>query len=105
MNKPTIGRIVLVALSAAMCEQINRRRTNGNSIKERMDEGNWPAGAQAHIGNEVTEGEVFPMVITKVWSEDCVNGQVLLDGNDTFWGLSLQQGDEPGKWSWPKREE
>lgn len=115
---PTIGRIVHYRLSAQDVEQINRRRTTGTSIADRMKssapsvDGSaptiyaWPEGAQAHIGNEVHEGDVFPMLIVKMWgssSHAAVNGQVFLDSNDVFWATSRTVGDQPGTFSWPAR--
>ncbi len=66
----------------------------------------WPAGAQAHIGNEAKPGQVFPMLIVQVWGPSptsAVNGQVFLDGNDVFWALSVSVGEGPHSWSWPPR--
>jgi hypothetical protein len=112
----TIGRTVLYTLSEQDAEQINRRRTSGASIKHRMDsfnargdawmgEGGWPIGAQAHIGNTVSAGDVFPMTVVRVWDKasGCINGQVLLDGNDTYWATSRHGGTEPGTWAWPEQ--
>lgn len=116
---PSIGRIVHYRLSADDAAQIMRRRTTGKSIADRMknaippDEGRntdpiygWPAGAQAHIGNDVHEGDTFPMLIVRVWgptATSCVNGQVFLDGNDVLWTTSVSVGEGPRTWSWPAR--
>ena len=113
---PTIGRIVHYRLSADDAAQINRRRTTGKAIADRMkqaivDEAGgfaaaWPAGAQAHIGNEAKEGDTFPMLITRVWGPSetsAVNGQVFLDGNDVLWATSVCVGEGPRSWSWPGR--
>ncbi len=124
---PTIGRIVQYRLSADDAAQINRRRTNGHSIAERMklvsrdgtslvpsqkDDDQygavraWPAGAQAHIGNDAKEGQTFPMLITRVWGDTptcAVNGQVFLDGNDVLWVTSVSVGEGPRTFSWPTR--
>jgi len=105
---PTIGRIVHYRLSAQDAEAIARRRTSGASIAERMNETPpaWPAGAQAHIGNSVAEGDTFPMLIVRVWgpvAESAVNGQVFLDSNDVFWATSRTVGEGPGTFSWPTR--
>ncbi len=100
--KPTIGRIVHYKLSEQDVLEINRRRTNGYEIKLKMTEGKWSVGSQAHIGNEVQVGEIFPMIIVKVWSDTCVNGQVILDGNDQFWKTSPSLGEQNGEWNWPK---
>lgn len=110
---PTIGRIVHYRLSAQDAEQIMRRRTDGHSIAMRMKiEGShpelraWPAGAQAHIGNDVKEGDTFPMLVVKMWGDtptSAVNGQVFLDGNDVLWATSVCVGEGPRTFSWPSR--
>ena len=113
----TVGRIVHYTLSAEDAEQINRRRTTGASIAERLkleivDQSGgfvsaWPEGAQAHIGNEVKEGQVFPMLIVAVWGPSetsAVNGQVFLDGNDVLWATSVSVGEGPRTWAWPTKE-
>lgn len=103
---PSIGRIVHYKLTAEDAEQINRRRTTGTSIADRIKFREWSVGAQAHIGNEVREGDVFPMLITRVWGNDptsAVNGQVFLDGNDVFWATSVRAGEGPRTFSWAVR--
>lgn len=117
---PSIGSIVHYTLNAQDAVEIMRRRTNGKSISDRLQPNQvavpgggrdvlvygWPAGAQAHIGNDVKEGDVFPMLIVRVWgptATSSVNGQVFLDGNDVFWALSRSVGTLPGTWSWPPR--
>jgi len=103
---PSMGRIVHYRLSADDATQINRRRTTGKSIAERIKGTAWPIGAQAHIGNEVNEGDTYPMLIVRVCgpsAESAVNGQVFLDGNDVFWATSRNVGDQPGTFSWPIR--
>jgi hypothetical protein len=118
--EPTIGRIVLYRLTKEDAAQVNRRRTNGQSIKERMaisvlgkmgvlqDEIRaWPQGAQAHIGWPVKDGQVFPMMITNVdpvTIEGYVSGQVFLNGNDVLWKVDAPEGKENGQWSWPERK-
>lgn len=92
--------IVNYKLSAMDAEQINRRRTNSVSIAERIKEKIWPTGAQAHIGNEAKEGQILPMVITGIWSDSCVNGQVFLDGTDQLWVTSASKGNDPGNWNY-----
>lgn len=105
---PTVGRIVLYTLTDQDATEINRRRTDGQKIRERMqvDPPQWPSGAQAHIGNDVHAGDVFPMVICRRWGatpESAVNGQVLLDGNGAYWATSRVNGDNLGNWQWPPR--
>jgi hypothetical protein len=101
---PTIGRILHYRLTASDAQAINRRRTSGASIADRMkqDPPAWPAGAQAHIGNTASEGDTVPLVVVRAWSSG-VNGQALLDGNDTLWVTSAEEGTEPGTWAWPPR--
>lgn len=109
--QPTTGRTVLYTISADDAMKINRRRTNGHSIAERMkaEPPQWPTGAQAHIGNSASEGDVVPMVVVRVWPNEFgegipgVNGQALLDGNDAYWVTSAKEGTEPGTWAWPAR--
>lgn len=114
---PTIGRIVHYRLSEDDAAMINRRRTTGHSIMERMkiqisDKEcmtpllAWPTGAQAHIGNDAKEGDIFPMLITRVWGDTptcAVNGQAYLDGNDVLWVTSACVGEGPRTFSWPTR--
>lgn len=105
---PSLGRIVHYRLSQDDAAQITRRRTTGASIADRMrqDPPAWAAGAQAHIGNPVSELDAFPMLIVRVWGADedsLVNGQVFLDGNDVFWASSVRVGDAPGTFRWPPR--
>lgn len=107
--KPSAGRIVHYRLTADQAFAVNRRRTDGPSIAARMKDDKWPQGAQAHVGNIVHEGEVFPMVIVVVWPDEFgpgkpgVNGQAFLDGNDSLWVTSAGEGTHPGQWCWPER--
>ena len=123
---PTIGRIVLYTLTDEDVKQINRRRTSGSQIAERIKNNSttvrdldqdeifppmWPIGAQAHIGNTWSSGEQFPCIIVRVWPDEYgpsipgINGQVLLDGNDQLWVTSIAECPEckPGTWNWPPR--
>ncbi len=105
---PTIGRIVLYTLTDRDADAINRRRTTGKAIADRMatEPPAWPAGAQAHIGNTVSQGDTFPMIITRTWGSDehsAVQGTVFLDGNDTFWATSRVVGEHAGMYRWPSR--
>ena len=91
---PSIGRIVHYCLAAPDVAEIMRRRTTGADIAARIKEDRWPIGAQAHVGNPVAPGDVFPMVIVSVYPDDpvgMVNGRVLLDGSDEFWATRRQQ--------------
>lgn len=109
---PSVGRTVHYMLNEDDAQQINRRRTTGPFIGHRMkqDPPQWPEGAQAHIGNPVFAGEVYPMIIVRVNPSDVgsVNGQVFLDGSDAFWVTSRGQvvadsTDKQGLWFEPPR--
>jgi len=109
---PSLGRIVQYRLSGEDAEQINRRRTTGKSIADRLKMVGsdsitaWPMGAQAHIGNEVKEGDTFPMMIVRCWGNTptaAVNGQAYLDGTDVLWVTSVTVGEGPRTFSWPTR--
>jgi hypothetical protein len=97
--KPTIGIILHYTLNSQDAEMVNRRR-----VAKPHDPG-WPAGAQAHSGNSASAGQVVPVIVTAVWIDTCVNGQALLDGNDSLWVTSRMEGTEPGTWRWPARVE
>lgn len=98
--KPTIGRIVHYALGSGDVEAINGR-----------------AMVAGHGANQHFPGQIVPMIIVKVWSEnpgtECVNGQVFYDGGGTLWVTSrLKKRPEQGTlaqaayaWDWPGREE
>jgi hypothetical protein len=105
---PTIGRIVHYKLSDMDAEAINRRRTNSSAILSRMqaDPPQWPEGAQAHMGNSVAAGDVYPAMIVRTWgntAESAVQLQVFLDGTDAYWATSRTCGEEPGTYAWPVR--
>lgn len=104
---PTIGRVVLYTLTQDDADKINRRRTSGQSIADRIKMAVWPLGAQAHIGNIVSSGEVYPATVVRAWGdtpESAINLQVYLDGNDVFWVTSAtvsSKGEaEPGRYHW-----
>lgn len=89
---PTTGRIVHYTLTANDVDAIKRNRI---------------AAENARIfGNELSEGDILPMLIVHPWGEtegSAVNGQVFLDGNDTYWATSRTEGEGPGHWSVPPR--
>lgn len=118
------GERIVYTLTGADALAINRRRTSGASIAARMkmciaapsskgaedlrgEVHGWPEGAQAHIGNNVAEGQRFPGIVVRDWQgmkdplapepdNPAVNLQVWLDGNDTFWATSRREGEGPG---------
>jgi hypothetical protein len=92
---PSIGRIVHYTLTQQDADAINGRRNDGRSHKAECDDnGGWQESIP--VGNAVGEGDVYPMMITRVWSDEptestSVNGQVYLDGNDIHWVTSVSQ--------------
>lgn len=108
LPKPAIGRIVHYRLSFDDAVAINRRREHARRhISEHAANAN---GVQVHVGNDVREGETYPMMITNVLGSphrqhpnSPINGQVMLDGNDLFWATSVWLGEGPGTFSWPQR--
>jgi len=101
LRVPFIGLIVAYCLSASDCERINQRRADA---RDHIDEHRANAnGVQIHVGNSVAEGDVYPMLITRVWGDGpdaLVNGQVMLDGNDVLWTTSVKVGEGPQTWAW-----
>jgi hypothetical protein len=100
---PSIGRIVHYRLTDQDAVEINRRRTTGSAIAKNSE---WPTGAQAHIGNQASAGDVFPAMIVWTWGNtegSACQLQVFLDGNDTYWATSRQEGSMNGQWSVPPR--
>jgi hypothetical protein len=97
---PSLGRIVHYTLSAQDVEVINRRREISRRAAAASSE-------QIFFGNVAKEGDVFPMMITKIWgneSTSAVNGQVYLDGNDIYWVTSVKVGEGPQTFKWPTRK-
>lgn len=96
---PSIGRIVSYKLGEQNVAEISRRRADARASAISGDK----TGAQVHVGNEPHVGDVFPMMITRLWEAQpteasVVQGQVFLDGNDVLWVTSAQQGDADYQW-------
>lgn len=110
MPIPTIGRIVHYHLAQYDAEQINRRREDARQRALAVSGPDLMTGMVVHSGNHVNEGDVFPAMITRVWSANpepgaAVNLQVFLDGNDTYWATSRCAAEEPTpcRFTWPAR--
>lgn len=103
---PTVGRIVHYTLTEGDVKEIERRRADARGSAISADH----TGAQVHVGNPTSPGDVFPMLITRVWASPeqvtentAIQGQVFLDGNDVLWVTSVQQGDGERQWHEPPR--
>lgn len=100
---PSAGRIVHYKLSASDAAEIERRRADARACAASGQR----TGFMVHVGNPVKAGDVYPMMITRVWAErpdenTCVQGQVFLDGNDALWVTSRQQGFDESQWHDPR---
>lgn len=102
-----IGRLVHYVLSEEDAFKINGRRISCAAIQDRILEDKWSIGAQAHIGNLVTAGDVLPAMVVRVLPCEQANLQVFLDGNDVLWATTRAEAapgrTEPGRWHWPAR--
>jgi len=101
MDGLTEGRIVHYVLTEEDTKDIDRRRVKNVGHGE-----DWPAGAQAHVGNPAAAGDHVPMIVVVVWSAGphggTVNGQAFLDGNDSLWVTSATHDPDgaQGTWHW-----
>lgn len=97
---PTVGRVVRYVLNEHDAAQVNRRRKDAEAGlgSIRTD----ALGYVVHVGNTAEAGQTMPMTIVRVWGDtpgSAVNGQVLLDGNDSLWVTSRTQGEGLGRWA------
>jgi len=95
---PKLGQIVTYMISNHDADTMNRRRAD--AARNMAEHRSTADGSVVHVGNRESAGDVAPMVIVRVWNEDpgTVNGQVLLDGNDTLWVTSVVPGDGVGQY-------
>lgn len=103
---PTIGRIVRYTLSEDDAKRINKRRDDAIASAHEHKMNPEATGKQVHVGNKAHEGDVYPMIIVRAWGdtpESAVNGQVLLDGSDSFWVTSVTAGEGARRFAWPSR--
>lgn len=94
-QNPSLGRIVVYTLTEDDALAITRRRRGGR------EEGTAVASINMVVGNPVHAGDEFPMTITSVAPDASINGQVWLDGSDTFWAQGVIAGVGGGTWRWP----
>lgn len=97
---PVLGDIVEYTLTEQDAAGAHKRRIDANQSQIAATN----SGAMVHTGNYVEPGDKFPLIITRVWpragadAPHQINGQVLLDGNDTLWVTSRREGDGQGFW-------
>jgi len=89
------GDVVHYRLTEADAKEVNFWREHPGGIT---------GPVQLARGNPLVAGERVPCWIIKV-SGDRINGQCLLDGNDSLWVKSATEGDEPGQWSWGDKDD
>lgn len=89
--KYTIGQILYYCLTAQDAQGIKDQRENHQQLDGPLTSGRKPRG------NPVSEGDEYPLIVTRAWDErsyppsGAVNGQVLLDGNDSLWVTSVKE--------------
>jgi hypothetical protein len=94
MQKPSVGAHVLYKLCASDIGQIDLHRAQ---IAHQHN---------GYVGNAPSIGQVFPAFVVADWSGGTyLNLHVMLDGYDTLWVTSRQQGDGEGQWSWPAAQD
>ncbi|THA78420.1 hypothetical protein E6R60_05925 [Streptomyces sp. A0642] len=100
-QQPSVGRIVLYTLNEQEAADINHRRRDFHESRS----ADQHTGFVGHVGNHATAGDVYPAIVVRVWDESTVtcNLRVLLDGTDTYWATSREQGTGPSQWHWPER--
>ena len=96
MTVPTVGRIVhyKLAVDDALAIGVQRQPTYHESRPGLIGPDNHVTKVYDKNGNPASRGDIYPMLITRVWGDtetSHVNGQVFLDGNDCLWVTSVQQ--------------
>lgn len=98
MTHAFIGLMVLYRLTEEEALATNKRREDVRQNLDKMREEH--PGFQAHVGNPIGEFERVPMIVTAICMgvPTKINGQCILDGNDSLWVTSAQEGTQPGEW-------
>ena len=80
-DAPALGAIVEYELTADDAKDITARRRTSSGREARMAFSH----ARGLSGSDVKEGDIFPLIVTKVEESGVYSGQVFLDGDDTYW--------------------
>lgn len=99
---PSLGRTVHYVLTEQNAKEVNDRRLKSQHRLIKTH----PLALQPYKGNQAIAGQTCAMTIVRIWGTDphaAVNGQVLLDGDDSLWVTSVTVGEGPGHFSWPPR--
>lgn len=52
---------------------------------------------------QCNEAKQLPAIVTAVCGDKTINVKVFVDGRiQDLWKTSIQEGDQPGNWSWPE---
>lgn len=102
LNGLQVGAVVHYVLNQEDVNAINRRRPLSGTAS------GVPLFAQHHTGNPVSVGEHVAMMVVAIWRNEFgegkhgVNGQCMLDGNDSLWVTSVGFAfpSLPGTWHW-----
>ena len=90
-----LGDIVLYKVSEADAKATNKRRKDAKNLNAAgVTLASQELGPVIHIGNELHEGDIFPGIVVRKWSEIGYQLQVFLDGNDILWATSVGEGDK-----------
>lgn len=95
---PTIGRIVHYCLTEDDCAVIRQQR-RPKTLNDVV----------SGFGNGTNPGDIIGMFLTGFFQDGnthgkyFVNGQCILDGNDSLWVTTVKEGVDPGQWHWPPR--
>ena len=106
---PTVGRSVHYTLTEDDCREIASQRAGVVANVPLSDGQSSMAIVDVWYGNTHYLGDTLPMGIVAVNSNESVNGQVVLDGNDVLWKSSaMYTTDSDGQaqigcWHWPPR--
>src|SRR6266478_1121809 len=85
------GRIVYFVFDENHAQQVKARRDLHSTTNR----------SAASMGNGVKAGDIYPAMVVRVWDESgCSNLQIVLDGDDNHWAISVNFNPEKSQFSW-----